>query len=79
MGKIAPRETEALADHPMATTGQVKAGDVQVAHHPAVEDFPADLKVDHPMEVADRPVEAHREMVELGSVVQEMIHLDCVL
>ena len=79
MGKIAQREMEALVDHLMVLAGQVKAGDVQVAHHPAAEDFPADLKAHYPVEVAARPAEVHREVVELGSVVQEMIHLDCVL
>ena len=79
MGKIAPREAEALTDHPMALTGQVKAGDVQVAHHPAVEDFSADLKADRRAEPAARPVEAHLEVAELESVVQEMTRLDCVL
>ena len=79
MGKIAPRETEALVDHPLALAGQVKAGDVRVAHPPEVEDFPADLKAHYPVEVAARPAEVHREVVELGSVGQEMIHLDCVL
>ena len=79
IGKIAPPGMGPLVDHLMILTGQVKAGDVRVAHPPEVEDFPANLMADHPAGVAVRPEEAHLEVVELGSVAQEMTRLDCVL
>ena len=79
IGKIAPRETEPLDGHPMALTEPGMVEGARVDPRPEVEDLSGDLLADHLVEVVARPVEAHLEVAELESVVQEMTRLDCAL